>query len=66
MKKIISLVMAVVIFLGLFTGYKVVYAAASDLSDYEKEIINAYLYTIMIGQANGLDHIHMKGLSMTL
>jgi hypothetical protein len=46
MKKITALVMAVVIFLGLFTGYKVVYAAASDLSDYEKEILNAYLLTI--------------------
>lgn len=38
--------MAVVIFLGLFTGYKTVYAATSDLSDYEKEILNAYLYSI--------------------
>lgn len=46
MKKVISLVMAVVILFGLFTGYKVVYAAESDLSDYEKEIINAYLYSI--------------------
>lgn len=46
MKKVISLVMAVVIFLGLFTGYKTVYAATSDLSDYEKEVLNAYLYSI--------------------
>lgn len=46
MKKVISVIMAAVIFLGLFTGYKVVYAAASDLSDYEKEILNAYLNTL--------------------
>ena len=46
MKKVISLVMAVVILFGLFTGYKVVYAAESDLSDYEKEILNAYMLTI--------------------
>ncbi|WP_313130952.1 hypothetical protein [Anaerocolumna sp.] len=46
MKRVTSLIMAVVILFGLLTGYRVVYAATSDLNDYEKEIINAYLYTI--------------------
>ncbi|MBU5334298.1 hypothetical protein KQI61_19135 [Anaerocolumna aminovalerica] len=62
MKKVISLVMAVVIFLGLFTGYKTVYAATSDLSDYEKEILNAYLQTIWYGQNRWINIYSYDGI----
>lgn len=54
--------MAVVIFFGLFTGYKVVYAAESDLSDYEKEILNAYLNTLWYDSNRWINIYSYKGI----
>lgn len=46
MKRMISLIMVIAILSSSILNYGTVYAASSELNDYEKEILNAYMRTI--------------------